>query len=75
MPRIGHVWRNWERWDEEMRRAIRERAAAVLDEFMLDLMYDIPSSKDIVRVVITQETVAKGTGPEIYSEGDELKQA
>jgi deoxyribodipyrimidine photolyase-related protein len=31
VPRIGHVWRNWERWDEETRRAIRERAAAVLD--------------------------------------------
>ena len=48
---------------------------SILEEMMLELMYEIPSSKEIARVVITQETVEKGTGPEIYSEGDELKQA
>jgi len=42
---------------------------------MLELMYDIPSSKDIVRVVISRDTVEKGNGPEIITEGDELKQA
>jgi len=48
---------------------------AILEEMMLELMYDIPSSKDIVRVVISRETVEKGSGPEIFTEGDELKQA
>ena len=48
---------------------------AILEEMMLELMYDVPSSKDIVRIVITQETVEKGTGPEIITENDELKQA
>ena len=48
---------------------------AILEEMMLDLMYDIPSSKDIVRVLITRDTVEKGSGPEVLTEGDELKQA
>jgi deoxyribodipyrimidine photolyase-related protein len=32
VPRIGQVWRTWERWDEDTRAAIRARAAAVLDD-------------------------------------------
>jgi ATP-dependent Clp protease ATP-binding subunit ClpX len=48
---------------------------AILEEMMLELMYDIPSSKDIVRVVISRDTVEKGNTPEVFSEGDELKQA
>jgi ATP-dependent Clp protease ATP-binding subunit ClpX len=48
---------------------------AILEEMMLELMYEVPSSKDIMRIVITQETVEKGTGPEIITENDELKQA
>ena len=48
---------------------------AILEEMMLELMYEIPSSKDIARVVISRDTVERGTGPEIFSEGDELKQA
>ncbi len=48
---------------------------SILEEMMLELMYDIPSSKDIVRVVISRDTVEKGNSPETFSEGDELKQA
>jgi ATP-dependent Clp protease ATP-binding subunit ClpX len=48
---------------------------SILEEMMLELMYDIPSSKGIVRVVISRDTVEKGNGPEIFTEGDELKQA
>lgn len=31
IPRIGQVWRTWERWDEATRAEIRARAAEVLD--------------------------------------------
>ena len=48
---------------------------SILEEMMLELMYDIPSSKDIVRVVISRDTVEKGNSPETFSEGDELKHA
>jgi ATP-dependent Clp protease ATP-binding subunit ClpX len=48
---------------------------AILEEMMLELMYEIPSSKEIVRVVISRETVEKGVGPEIVTQGEELKQA
>jgi ATP-dependent Clp protease ATP-binding subunit ClpX len=45
---------------------------AILEEAMLDLMYDIPDAEDIARVVITPETIQKGEAPEIYHDGDEL---
>jgi ATP-dependent Clp protease ATP-binding subunit ClpX len=45
---------------------------AILEELMLDLMYEIPSSKDILRVVVTRETVENDTSPDIYTEGDQL---
>jgi len=50
---------------------------AILEESMLDLMYEIPTSEEIVKVVITRESIENGDTPEIYTEGDEfyLKEA
>jgi ATP-dependent Clp protease ATP-binding subunit ClpX len=45
---------------------------AILEEIMLDLMYEIPSTKDILRVVVTRECLEEGTPPEIYTDGDQL---
>ena len=35
----------------------------IMEELMLDLMYDIPSDKDIKEVVITKEVVDKTGAP------------
>jgi hypothetical protein len=35
-------------------------------------MYEIPSSKEILRVVITRETLEEGVGPDIYTDGDQI---
>ena len=59
------------------RRAIDRRTGArglraILEELMLELMYEIPSSKEILRVVITRETVEESAGPDIYTDGDQI---
>jgi len=42
---------------------------AILEEIMLDIMYDIPSSNNIEKVIITKECIADGAKPEIiYNE-------
>jgi ATP-dependent Clp protease ATP-binding subunit ClpX len=59
------------------RKAIQRKTGArglraILEEAMLDLMYEIPDAEDVTRVVITAETIDKGEAPEIYRDGDEL---
>ncbi len=42
---------------------------AILEEIMLDIMYDIPSSNNIEKVIITPECILEGAKPEIvYNE-------
>ena len=36
---------------------------AVMEETMLDIMYELPSQKDVEEVVISEEVVAKGEKP------------
>lgn len=36
---------------------------AIIEETMLDIMYDIPSRKDVSKVIITEETVKDGVQP------------
>jgi ATP-dependent Clp protease ATP-binding subunit ClpX len=38
---------------------------AILEETMMDIMYEIPSSKDIEKVIITKETVNEKKPPEL----------
>lgn len=38
---------------------------AILEEIMLDVMYEIPSSTDIERCIITKETIIEGKSPEV----------
>ena len=38
---------------------------AVLEDFMTEIMFDIPSSENVEKVIITQEVVDSGTPPQI----------
>ncbi len=44
---------------------------AILEEAMLDIMYDIPSKTGIKEVVINEEVITKGETPLIVYEKDE----
>lgn len=47
---------------------------AILEEIMLDIMYEIPSRQDIAKVVITKEVVSKGEKPIIVTSDRKGKQ-
>jgi ATP-dependent Clp protease ATP-binding subunit ClpX len=38
---------------------------AIIEEVMLDVMYDIPSANDIEKCIVTKDTIDKGTKPEL----------
>ena len=44
---------------------------AILEKYMLDIMYEIPKDDNIGRVVITREYIEGCGGPEIYMRGQE----
>jgi ATP-dependent Clp protease ATP-binding subunit ClpX len=47
----------------------------ILENLMLDVMYDIPSRKDIVKCIISKDTVTKGKAPMlVYKEKAEDKE-
>ena len=48
---------------------------AVLDEYMLDIMYEIPKDDSIGEVVITKEYIEKTGGPGIYLRGQNIEYA
>ena len=47
---------------------------AIIEETMLDIMYDIPSRNDVEKVIITKETVNAKTGPEIVLKSEEQEE-
>ena len=66
-------------FDEGALEAIAEKASekktgaralrAIIEEFMLDIMYEIPKDDNIGRVVITKEYIEKTGGPMIEMRG------
>ena len=66
-------------FDEEALRAIAKRAKekevgaralrAIIEEFMLDIMYEIPKDDNIGQVVITGDYIEKKGGPQIIMRG------
>ncbi len=44
----------------------------IIEEIMLDIMFDIPSREDIVKVVITKEAAEHKAAPSFYNEEGEL---
>ena len=60
---------------EAMNRSTGARALrTIIEEIMMNTMYEVPSSKEIKRVVITEATVRDKAEPEIYTTA-QLKQA
>ena len=47
---------------------------AILEEYMLDIMYEIPKDDSIGEVVITREYIEHTGGPQILLRGQELFQ-
>ncbi|UDI78073.1 ATP-dependent Clp protease ATP-binding subunit ClpX [Staphylococcus taiwanensis] len=46
---------------------------SIIEEALIDIMYDVPSSEDVSKVVITEETINDEVDPELYdSEGNLL---
>ncbi|MHA6724644.1 ATP-dependent Clp protease ATP-binding subunit ClpX [Macrococcoides caseolyticum] len=45
---------------------------SIIEESMLEVMFSIPSSTDVKKVIITKETIEDGTSPELYNTEDEL---
>jgi ATP-dependent Clp protease ATP-binding subunit ClpX len=46
---------------------------AILEESLLDVMYELPSRNDIIRCVVTKDTVQKGIEPTLVTSGGEFK--
>ena len=42
---------------------------AIIEEFMLDIMYEIPKDENIGKVVITEDYIEKKGGPQIMMRG------
>lgn len=56
--------------EEALKRKTGARALrAILEEFMLDIMYEIPKDNNIGRVTITKEYIEKKGGPQIEMRG------
>lgn len=47
---------------------------AILEEYMLDIMYEIPKDDSIGEVIITKEYIQHTGGPKILLRGQELPQ-
>ncbi|ERI11554.1 ATP-dependent Clp protease ATP-binding subunit ClpX [Aneurinibacillus aneurinilyticus] len=45
---------------------------SIIESIMLDIMFDLPSSEDIVKCVITDETVKQKGNPELYTKQGKL---
>lgn len=46
---------------------------AIMEESLLDVMYELPSRNDIIRCVVTKDTVEKGIEPTLVTSGAEYK--
>ena len=46
---------------------------AILENVMVDIMYEIPSDESISKVIITKQTITEGTDPKIVREDVQLK--
>ena len=68
-------------FSEEALSAISEKAIArktgarglrsIIEDALIDIMYDVPSSEDVTKVVITEQTINDEVEPELYdSEGN-----
>mgnify|MGYP000510086412 CR=1 FL=1 len=47
---------------------------AIMEESLLDVMYELPSRNDIIRCVVTKDTVEKGVEPTLVTSAGEYKE-
>ena len=45
---------------------------SIIEEALIDIMYDVPSSDGVVKVVITEETINDEKDPELYDKEGNL---
>lgn len=45
---------------------------SIIEEALIDIMYDVPSSDGVVKVVITEQTINEEKDPELYDKEDNL---
>lgn len=45
---------------------------SIIEEALIDIMYDVPSSDGVVKVVITAETINDENEPELYDKDGNL---
>ncbi|KIX89937.1 ATP-dependent protease [Staphylococcus microti] len=45
---------------------------SIIEEALIDIMFDIPSTEDVTKVVITRETIINETAPELYDQDGQL---
>ena len=43
---------------------------SIIEEALLDVMFDLPSRRDVKKCVITRETIEKGIDPTLVTEAD-----
>ena len=61
--------------DEAMKRGMGARALrAIIEEVMLNIMYEIPSSKDVKKCIVTEDTILNKSEPTLLTLS-EMKQA
>ena len=48
---------------------------SILEKKLLNLMYRVPDEKDIVKIIIDGDTIAKDLEPEVIKENDEKEKA
>lgn len=69
-------------FSEEALSAISEKAIerktgarglrSIIEEALIDIMYDVPSSENVSKVVITEQTINEETEPELYDDEGNL---
>ncbi|QLK85963.1 ATP-dependent Clp protease ATP-binding subunit ClpX [Staphylococcus sp. 17KM0847] len=45
---------------------------SIIEEALIDIMFDIPSTEDVTKVVITKDTITNETAPELYDAEGQL---
>jgi ATP-dependent Clp protease ATP-binding subunit ClpX len=60
----------WEIADKALERETGARGLrSIIETALLDVMFELPSRKDVSKCVITKETIARGNRPTLLTEG------
>jgi len=60
--------------EEAIRRNTGARGLrAIMEEIMLNVMYDLPTRTDVTKCIVTKDTILKRIDPELVIEGETLK--